>query len=102
MALGTTAHPVDVLDRLNCHEIFRFWRGLKKLKGRMRRQFGGYCGMLENDNSGIVGSAMFFSIPEWSKARIPRCHLLAEGAAGTRDAGLTIPASYWMMEINGR
>jgi len=25
MALGATAHSADVLDRLYCHEIVRFW-----------------------------------------------------------------------------
>jgi hypothetical protein len=26
MALGATAHSADVMDRIYCHEIFRFWR----------------------------------------------------------------------------
>jgi len=76
MALGATAHPADVLDRLYCHEIFRFWRGLKESKGGGRRQCAAIGGIVGNDNSGIAGSAMFFPIPESSKARIPQRHRL--------------------------
>ena len=32
MALGTTAHPADVLDRLYCHEKFRFCRGIEGIE----------------------------------------------------------------------
>ena len=76
MALGAAAHPADVLDRLYCHEIFRFWSGIEGIERQEARQFGGYRGIVENDNSGIAGGAVFFSIPESSEARIPRCHCL--------------------------
>ena len=102
MALGATAHSADVLDRLDCHEIFRFWSGLKKSKRRRRRQFGSYRGIVENDNSGIAGGAVFFSIPELSKARIPRCHWLQRMRQERGKLSLTTPASYRMMEADGR
>ena len=38
MALGAAAHSADLLDRLNCHQIFRFCRGLKELRGGAVRE----------------------------------------------------------------
>ena len=102
MALGTTAHPADVLDRLYCHEVFRFWRGLKKLKGDRRRWFGSYRGIVENDNSGIAGGAVFFSIPELSKARIPQSDRPQNIRQEREMLNLTTAGSYRMMEADGR
>ena len=102
MALGTTAHSADVLNCLNCHEIFRFWWGLKESKGRRRRQCWSYRGIIENDNSGIVGGAVFFSIPEWSNATIPQRHRLQWMWQKRMMLNLTTRASYRMMEIDGR
>ena len=101
MALGAPAHPSDVLDRLNCHEIFRFWRGLKESK-QEARQFGSYRGIVESDDSGIAGGAVFFSIPESSKTRIPRCHCLQVMWQERTMLNLTTLASYRMMEADGR
>ena len=102
MALGAAAHPADVLDRLNCHEIFRFLRGLKESKGGRRRQDGSDRGIVENDNSGIAGGAVFFSIPESSKPRIPRSDRAQNIRQEREMLNLTTLASYRMMEADGR
>jgi hypothetical protein len=102
MALGATAHPADVLDRLNRHEIFRFWWELRRSKSRRRRQCRSYCGIVENDNSGIAGGAVFFSIPESSKVRIPQRLRLQMMWQEPETLNLTTLASYRMMEADGR
>ena len=63
---------------------------------------GSYCGIVESDNSGIAGSAMFFSIPELSEARIPQSHGLRNIRQKREMLNLTAPASYRMMEADGR
>ena len=85
MALGAAAHSADVLDRLNCHEIFRFCRGLKELRGRRR------------GSSGAIAESSRMTIPESQEVRCflysgivkgknSAASLVAEHAAGRGDA----------------
>jgi hypothetical protein len=62
----------------------------------------GYCGIVENDNSGIAGGAAFFSIPELSEARIPQSHRLRSIRQEREMLNLTTAASCRMMEADGR
>ena len=60
------------------------------------------CGIVGNGNSGIAGGALFFSIPESSKVRIPRRHHSRRIRREREMLNLTTPASYRMMESDGR
>ena len=76
--------------------------GIEGIERQEARQFGSYRGIVENDNSGIAGGAVFFSIPESSKARIPQLHWLPNMRQEEEMLGLTHLRLYWMMEADGR